>query len=251
MLESGCLKHYLSSLKYPLVGEAIVPFALGVICILADLILLKFTSIVIDLLHWRLPTFRFASATTYIGLLFLFFLLAFLSNMVLTSAEGKDTLCDSPQFIDRFEDVVVQPGLRSSVVILTYIMPFLIALVLGSWQIGVILLLAGFFFLPMAYMRTCVLEDFEGMNPKACLQFFCRSPFAYTGLLLMSLAWLLGTLLPLFCFFFLVFLSIEPGLGAVVLFYILYALFIFYITAVYMNILGRFYRKHEETIEEE
>lgn len=252
IINSLLLKYYLSSLKYPLNGEAIVPFALGTICTLVSLCLLKIIAYFIDFFYYGGVSIRdITNITSYAGLVVLYFLLAYLSNMVLTSSEGKDTLCDSPQFIDRFDDVVIEPGFRSSIVILTYIMPFLLSLMLDAWMISGILLLAGCFFLPMTYMRTCIMEDLEGMNPRTCLRFVANKPAAYMGLLLMSMAWSLGIILPPCFFIFLVYQLKGSGLGTIILFYILYAPFIFYITATYMNILGKFYRRHEEVIEGE
>ena len=230
------MQNYFSSLKYPCKGTALVPIILGVICLFVAL------SIICFLLSNKTGLW-YTQKTTYFGLFFLFFLLAYLSRMILDSALGDDTICDSPQFLDRFEDVVWEPGCRSLTVILTYALPALVALCFGANILSGLLMIAGCLFLPMAFMRTSVLESLEGINPGTCLDFLSREPAAYLKLLFFSLIWFSLLIIPIAAL-----LILDLSL---ILFIFIYSVYAFYLLSVYMNILGRFYRKYATIIEGE
>ncbi len=155
----------------------------------------------------------------------------FFMKMVQSSGMGEDDLCDFPSPYEGWIDSIILPYFRISALILVSFGPCALA-VWQEWPDATVFILGllGYLYFPMAFLRVALTESFHGMSPIGWWQSVSEIPWPYAKLTAFS------TLVITIC-------AILPEFYP--------AVFIsrpiqFILICISMNILGKFYRKHED-----
>lgn len=211
------MTYYLSSLLYPVRGEG------------------KYRLFFAVPIMWL---FVLAGWAGFLGVIAQFLIISYMAvylmKMLHASAdeESNDEMCEFPGADGQ---ALFLPYVRFLGVSLFCLAPAIIAekwLGCDGWVIWSLLIL-GLFYFPMALIRVMLSEDILELSPLGWWRSVKKVLIPYVGLVIIS---------------FVVLLGVSFLRSPFELFEFVSAPLIFLILAIGMNILGKFYRKHEEKI---
>ena len=112
---------------------------------------------------------------------------AFFMKIIRQSALGEEGICHFPEMESWLESFFL-PYIRFSACVAVSFLPLLVYLEITDWDPDgtMVLPLAalGMVYFPAAFMRTAVLESFDGLSPLGWWSLVKRAPLAYAGVAL-------------------------------------------------------------------
>ena len=166
------------------------------------------------------------------------FMCAFCMKMVRQSAMGDEGICHFPELEGWFESLFL-PYVRTLVCAVIAFLPLSIYLNVVDWEPdalpGWFFMIAGIIYFPGIFMRTALMDSFDGLSPSGWWDLVRKAPMTYLGLVLGVLA---GAVI----------VAYLPS-GILMTFFSLAVML--YITCVLMNAFGLFLLKHEFAEEED
>lgn len=160
------------------------------------------------------------------------FMCAFFMKIVRQSALGDDGICHFPE-VENWLESFFLPYVRFIACVVVSFLPLFAYLNMTDWETAGFLfwflVAVGLIYFPGAFMRTAVVESFDGLSPMGWWSLVKRAPLVYAGVVIACSAGLW------------VILSLPSGL----LMDFAMAPVQLYITCVMMNVFGLFLLKHE------
>lgn len=211
------MKEYFPALAYPFRDRGYVTSVIAVIMMFA-LAILPFSPMLGNIV----------SIILY-GYLFCFFM-----KMVLESSNGNDAICDFPSFESYMESMVL-PFFRVTVLTLICFFPGALSTHL-EWEESTtcMLYIAGFLYFPLAFMRMSIMESITAISPIQIFRTFIKIPVPCLLLILFS-----AMVMAIYNWESETSIIINIALVPVH----------FYMLNVLMNIMGRFFRNHEDAFD--
>lgn len=152
----------------------------------------------------------------------------------------RDSILDIEEGITSFPDFngftesIILPWIRLVGCIFICLLPALFVEYFLNLEAtyGIIALLLGAYYFPIAYMRCAALDSINGVNPIECFKVIFRIPLQYTGLSLFVFAGIRT------------YIYLPDGFIED----IILAPFVMYAISVYVHIFARFMHKHEDSM---
>lgn len=152
--------------------------------------------------------------------------------MVRQSAMGDEGICHFPELEGWFESLFL-PYVRTLVCAVISFLPFSIYLNMVDWEPDALpawfFMIVGVIYFPGIFMRTALLDSFDGLSPSGWWDLVKKAPMTYLGLVFSVLA---GVVIVLYLpsGVWMTFLTLSV---------------ILYMICVLMNVFGLFLLKHE------
>lgn len=220
-----------------------LPGAFGYPLRQSGLLMLIVGAIFFSLLKFGMQVAAYAFIFGLAGILMLVavtfgFLFAFMRDIIVSSAQGNDVLPGFPDVTEFHQDILV-PFYQFLVIWIACLGPGMYVSFNYTPALGIGMMVAGVFCLPMILLTVSMLDSLEGLNPLLVFASISKAPGAYVTACLLFLVVLAGraaceSLLKLLPFYF------FPSL--ILNFVGLYGL------TVEMRIMGLFYRCYHERL---